>query len=223
MSNNQPGVRVGTSLDVAETTLRRGGVVAFPTETYYGLAVDPFNQGAVRNLFRVKNRDFSKPLLLLIEHETQLGSLVENIPALYKPLIKKYWPGPLTLIFKAKKHVSSQVTGNSGTVGIRISSHPLALAFVARMGQPITATSANISGKPPAKSVAEVVKMFGDTLDYILDGGETLAGLCSTIVGTRGTHLTLVRPGKIDITSDAKEQRLRLDRDTDCGDKVERG
>ena len=91
-------------------------------------------------------------------------------------------------------------TGNSGTVGIRISSHPLASAFVARVGQPITATSANISGQPPAKSVGEVTAMFGDSLDYILDGGETPAGLCSTIVGIKGRHLNLVRHGQIDLS-----------------------
>lgn len=199
MSNEHREVTVGTSMDYAEATLRRGGVVAFPTETYYGIAVDPFNQAAVSRVYRLKKRDQSKPLMLLIADEAQLGGLVRTVPSLYGPLIKKYWPGPLTLIFQAKASVSHLVTCNSGTVAIRISSHPLALALVARMGQPITATSANISGQPPAKSAGEVTAMFGDSLDYILDGGETPAGLCSTIVGMKGRNLNLVRQGEIDL------------------------
>ena len=103
------------------------------------------------------------------------------------------------VIFSAKENISSHVTCNRGTVAIRISSHPVATAFVGRVGHPITATSANISGKPPAKSASEVALMFGDTLDYILDGGETAAGLCSTIVGMKDDSLTLVRAGQIDL------------------------
>lgn len=200
MSKEQQGEIVGTSLEYAEATLRRGGVVAFPTETYYGLAVDPYNHAAVSRVYRLKRRDAAKPLMLLIAEEEQLCGLVKNVPSLYGPLIKKYWPGPLTLIFQAKSTLSCQVTGNSGTVGIRISSHPLAFALAARVGQPITATSANISGQPPANSVGAVAAMFGDNLDYILDGGETPAGLCSTIVGIKGRCLKLVRHGQIDVS-----------------------
>lgn len=201
MSKERRPTPVGSSLQEAEATLRRGGVVAFPTETYYGLAVDPYNQEAVAKIFQVKKRDLGKPLMLLIEQEAQLDNLVENIPVQYKPLIKKYWPGPLTLIFSAKANISAHVTCSKGTVGIRISSHPVALALVGRVGHPITATSANISGKPPAKSAGEVAQMFGDTLDYILDGGETAAGLCSTIVGLQDDRLSLFRAGQIDLFS----------------------
>ncbi|MFW2366931.1 MAG: L-threonylcarbamoyladenylate synthase [Desulforhopalus sp.] len=201
MSKEDRNGSVGASLDFAELTLRRGGVVAFPTETYYGLAVDPFNPDAVGKVFKLKKRDSAKPLMLLIENESQLSNLVEDIPPLYEPLIRKFWPGALTLIFTAASTVSSRVTGDSGTVGIRISSHPLALELVARMGQPITATSANISGLPPAKSASEVEEMFGSSLDYILDGGKTPAGLCSTIVGIKERSLTLLRPGQVELAA----------------------
>ena len=202
MSKERQAALVGSSLEYAAATLRRGGVIAFPTETYYGLAVDPYNKVAVSRIFRLKRRDAAKPLTLLIADEQQLGRLVKNVPALYVPLIKKYWPGPLTLIFQAKAGLSRQVTCENGTVGVRISSHPLAFAFVATVGQAITATSANISGQQPAKSVDEITAMFGDNLDYILDGGVTPAGLCSTIVKVRGRHLNLVRQGQIDLSLD---------------------
>ena len=174
--------------------------MAFPTETYYGLAVDPDCASAVTKLFVVKNRQEHKPLLLLIENKEQLETVVQNIPSVYWPLINKYWPGPLTLIFQAKKSVNLQITGNTGTVGVRISPHPVAQELVRRMGKPITATSANISGFPPARSAQDVVEMLGDTVDYILDGGQTEAGLCSTILTVQKSKLKLLRRGQIDLS-----------------------
>lgn len=193
---------VGTSIDLAVTYLRQGGIVAFPTETYYGLAVDPDCAPAVTKLFVVKNRQEYKPLLLLIEKKEQLENVVQKVPAAYCPLIKKYWPGPLTLIFQAKKTVNLQITGNTGTVGIRISPHPVAQELVKRMGKPITATSANISGLPPARTAQDVVEMLGDSIDYIVDGGQTEAGLCSTILNVQKGKLRLLRRGQIDLSEE---------------------
>jgi L-threonylcarbamoyladenylate synthase len=193
---------VGTSLDLAVTHLRQGGIVAFPTETYYGLAVDPDCAAAVTKLYMVKNRQRDKPLLLLIEKEEQLETVVQEVPPVYWPLIKKYWPGPLTLVFQAKTTLSQQVTGNTGTVGVRISPHPIALELVRRMGKPITATSANISGLSPARSAQEVFEMLGDKVDYIVDGGQTEAGFCSTILGVQNGKLTLLRRGQIDLSEE---------------------
>ncbi len=194
--------KIGSSLDRAVLYLRQGGVVAFPTETYYGLAVDPYCEAAVARLFRIKQRQTSKPLLLLIEKIEQLVSVVEEIPEEYVPLIEKYWPGPLTLVFQAKKNISGLLTGNSGTIGVRISPHKLAQALVKKMGMPITATSANISGFQPAKSAQEVVEIFGDKVDYVVDGGTTISGLCSTILGLQDSCLTLIRRGQIDVSGE---------------------
>lgn len=199
MSKRSSDDIVGTSLASAVARLRRGGVVAFPTETYYGLAVDPYCRSAVEKIFRIKMRSPEKPLMLLIEDTSFLDSLVEYIPQRYQPLMNKYWPGPLTLIFPAKALVCQMVTAKSGTIGVRISSNPVAQALVKKMGKPLTATSANISGAPPAKSAAEVLAMFGDTIDYILDGGETGAGLCSTILAIKENQLTVMRQGQIDL------------------------
>ncbi len=200
MSKNSSPAIVGTSLDLAVTLLRQGGIVAFPTETYYGLAVDPDCAAAVNKLYRVKKRQKDKPLLVLIEKMEQLETIVQEVPPVYLPLMKKYWPGPLTLVFQARKTMSQLITGNTGTVGVRISPHPIAQELVRLMGKPVTATSANISGLSPARSSQEVVEMLGDTVDYIVDGGETKAGLCSTILGIRQGKLFILRHGQIDLS-----------------------
>ncbi len=186
-------------LDAAVATLRGGGVVAFPTETYYGLAVDPENDLALEKLYRLKRRPPEKAILILVEDIVQLSEITRSIPPQFLPLMKKYWPGPLTLIFPAKDTLSQLLTGGSKTVGVRISPHPIAMHLVRGVGKPITATSANISGELPAKSPEEVEKIFGSDIDYIVDGGETAAGQCSTIVGLQDNALTLVRRGQIDI------------------------
>jgi L-threonylcarbamoyladenylate synthase len=164
------------------------------------LAVDPDRASAVARLFAVKKRQKHKPLLLLIENNAQLDTIVEDVPPEYWPMMDKYWPGPLTLVFPAKATVNPKITGGSGTVGVRISPHPIARELVRLMGKPITATSANISGHPPAQSAQDVVEMLGDKIAYTVDGGPAAAGLCSTIVGLQNGRLTLIRRGLIDLS-----------------------
>lgn len=201
MSDILDADRFGTSLERAAVVLRQGGIVAFPTETYYGLAVDPFCESAIARLFQVKRRPAHKPLLLLIDRVEQLPEVAAAIPHQYQELMAKFWPGPLTLIFPANKDLPGLITGNTGTVGVRISPHPIARRLIRATGKPITATSANLSHLMPAKTAHEVLTMFQDKLDYILDGGETAAGLCSTIVGLDGGQLILIRRGQIDLDS----------------------
>jgi L-threonylcarbamoyladenylate synthase len=206
MAEKMNRAMLGSSLDRAIECIREGGIVAFPTETYYGLAVNPFSLAAVKKLFQVKKRQADKPLLLLIENTAQLQSITENIPPEYVPLIEKYWPGPLTLVFPARKEVCKQLTGNSGTIGVRVSSHPIAAELVKRMGKPITATSANISGHRPACTAEEVATIFGKSLGYVIDGGQTPAGLCSTVLGIQGGKWTVVRQGQIDLSDELLQQ-----------------
>lgn len=198
-SNTHSSGRIGTSIDLAVQYLQQGRIVAFPTETYYGLAVDPSNPFAVERLYQLKNRPVNKPLLLLVSELESLQNIISDLPRAFKPLIAKHWPGPLTLIFPAADEVNPTVTAGTGTVGIRISPHEIASKLVSAFGSAITATSANISGLDPATTATEVREMFGDTIDYILDGGATPAGLCSTIVGIKNSQLTVIRQGKIDI------------------------
>ena len=189
--------QLSDELAQAVTCLQGGGIVAFPTETYYGLAVDPFNEKALRALFRLKARDIQKPILVLISSTGQLEEIVDSIPELYQPLMKDFWPGPLTLIFPGRKNLSPLLTGGTGTIGIRISSNTIAAELCRRWGQPITATSANISGMTPAACAEDAKEIFGSAIDCIVDGGRTPARRCSTIVGIRQSRLQLFREGQV--------------------------
>lgn len=195
----------GSSLERAATVLLQGGIVAFPTETYYGLAADPFCEPAVSRLFQVKRRPALKPLLLLIDRIEQLQEVAAEVPAQYQELMERFWPGPLTLVFPARKELPAVLTGNTGTIGVRISPHPVARELIRMTGRPLTATSANFSDLPPARTAREVQTMFQNSLDYILDGGETAAGLCSTVVGLEGGRMVLFRRGQIDLSDLLKE------------------
>ena len=179
--------------------IRGGSVVAFPTETYYGLAVDPFNRAAVLELFRCKRRPLDKPLLVLIDNVEQLPLLVRSVPECYGPLMHQYWPGPLTLIFPAREDIGPELTGGSGTIALRISSHPLARELVRLAAIPLTATSANLSGQPPPTTATEVECMFPSSLGYILDGGPTPGGPSSTVVGLEEGCLVVRRQGPVHI------------------------
>jgi L-threonylcarbamoyladenylate synthase len=191
-----------TTLSSAElaralAVIKAGGVVAFPTETYYGLAVDPFSRQALSRLFALKRRPPDKPVLTLIDKEEQLSLLASHVPDLYRPLMRAFWPGPLTLVFDAVPDLPVILTGYTGTVGVRISSHPIARQLVAAAGQPLTATSANYSGQLPALTADEVVDQLGLDVDLILQGGSTAGGSGSTIVGLAETGLVELRPGVI--------------------------
>ena len=187
------------SIERAVAEIRRGGIVAFPTETYYGLAVDPFNREAVSRLFAVKRRAPDKPILCLVPDREHLVRLIRTIPACYEPLMDAFWPGPLTLVFAANEEVPVILTGYSGTLGVRVSSHPLAYRLAQAYGGAITATSANYSGQPAAVSAAEVGDQLGPDVDFILDGGDTPGGLGSTLVGLEGEHPVLLRPGVVTV------------------------
>lgn len=179
----------------AAAVILQGGIVAFPTETYYGLAVDPFNEKALARLFELKKRDISKAILTLVDNEGGLSHLTDEIAPVYKPVMERFWPGPLTLLFPAKDGVSPVLTGDTGMVGIRISSHPVARQICSMVNLPVTATSANISGRQAAVSAWEVRCHFGEDVDLVLDGGRTKGGLGSTIVAAEGWSLKLVRNG----------------------------
>ncbi|MFW8601187.1 L-threonylcarbamoyladenylate synthase [Desulfobacterota bacterium M19] len=190
---------LASAVEEAAAVISEGGIVAFPTETYYGLAVDPFNRQALDRLFALKQRSLSKPVLTIIESQAQLPTISTGIPPCFNSLMARFWPGPLTLIFNARPELPPRITAASGTIGARISSHPLAQSLVRAVGRPITATSANISGQSPALDAARLRAIFGSGLDYILDGGFTSGGSGSTIIGCRDGEPCLLRPGAVKI------------------------
>lgn len=176
---------------------KKGGIIAYPTETFYGLGVDPFNESAIKKLFVLKGRDPDKPISILVKDKNMLLAVVEEIPPAAEKLIKKFWPGPLTIIFKAKKTVPSAITGNTGKIAVRISSNPITQKLLEIIDSPITTTSANPSGKKSPVIVKEVKDYFGDKIDLLIDGGLLSGKLGSTIVDTTERELKITRQGEI--------------------------
>jgi len=184
-------------LNRAVAVLNGGGIVAFPTETYYGLAVDPLNPLALNHLFSLKQRQISKPILTLVDGRESISSLAREIPILYEPLMKEFWPGPLTLIFEAKLNLPTLLTAGTATIGVRQSSHPFARQLLRAFGRPLTATSANISGRAAAVDAYEVKVQFGTNIDMVFDSGRTPGIVGSTIVGLERGRLKCIREGII--------------------------
>ena len=181
----------------AADMLRSGGVIAYPTETFYGLGVDAFNRDAITKVFSLKARPFDHPLLILIPDKASLSKYTKSIPEAAVPLMDAFWPGPLTLIFPAVSSLPKKLCAGTGTIAIRISPHPIAQALVEAFGGAITSTSANISGKPSPVSAEAVVEQFGKTVDLVIDGGKTAGEQPSTIVDVTTTPPRLVRKGAV--------------------------
>jgi L-threonylcarbamoyladenylate synthase len=186
------------ALNEAARLLRQGGLIAFPTETFYGLGVDPFNAEALERLFAVKQRQPDKPVLVLVAEQAQVTELAAEVPVVLQKLMIRFWPGPLTLVFPGRPTLPPLLTGGTGNIGIRQSPHPLASQLLHAFGGPITATSANRSGAPPATTAAEIQESLGAEIDLILDGGTTPGGAGSTLVGCdQGQQLCCLRVGVV--------------------------
>ncbi len=167
----------------AADVLESGGVVAFPTETSYGLGAVADNEAALKRIYEIKKRPADKPLLVIVDTTDRITELAEEIPREAEILMQRFWPGPLTILFPARKGLAWPLHCGTGRIGIRISDNPYAGALCSMLGRPVTATSANLSGMPPAASAAEVRNQLHDPApDFILDGGELQNGACSTII-----------------------------------------
>lgn len=162
--------------------LKRGGVIAYPTETFYGLGADAFNPAAVEKIFEIKGRAQRNPIPLIIGQVDMLEMLVAEIPANALRLIEKFWPGPLTLVFNASQRINPSLTGGTDKIGIRLSSHPLARKLSEGIYGPLTATSANLSGAGESTSASEVALGLNDRISCVVDGGETPGGKGSTVI-----------------------------------------
>ncbi|MDY6972362.1 MAG: L-threonylcarbamoyladenylate synthase [Thermodesulfobacteriota bacterium] len=178
--------------------LLSGGVVAYPTESFYGLAVDATNQEAIKRLFLVKELPTSHPVLILIPSLDLLEQYVDHIPSIAHRLIKAFWPGGLSLVFVAGPKVSPMLTAGTGKIGVRLSSHPVATALTGAIGVPITGTSANISGETACRNAGEVVASFREGVDLVLDGGETPGQMGSTVLDVTVHPARILRHGMID-------------------------
>jgi L-threonylcarbamoyladenylate synthase len=171
--------------------------VACPTESFYGLAVDPVNEAAVRRLFRAKRRAATEPILLLIPSVEALHDLVAHAPPVAWKLVQEFWPGGLTLVFQADPKVSCSLTAGTGTIGLRLSSHPVAAALARAVGGPITGTSANPAGQPACRTAQEVRASLGGSVDLILQSGEAGSRVGSTILDVTADPPRILREGMI--------------------------
>ncbi|MGH7888841.1 MAG: L-threonylcarbamoyladenylate synthase [Candidatus Binatia bacterium] len=185
------------NLSDAVAVLNRGDVIVFPTETLYGLGADALNFTAVEKVFHLKGRDPNNPFPLLVSDRSMLNSLVAEMPPLAEKLMARFWPGPLTIILPARKDIPRPLVNSTGGIGVRISSQPIATELVRLLGRPITATSANPSGQPGARTVAQARDYFAGQIDIFIDGGELASPTGSTVAEIVGDKLRIVRAGAI--------------------------
>ncbi|MFQ5672363.1 MAG: L-threonylcarbamoyladenylate synthase [Nitrospinales bacterium] len=185
------------ALKTIRGVLEAGGVIAFPTDTFYGLGADPGNERAVKKIFRIKRRPAHKPLLILVASRKQAAAVVEEIPPDAETLMQALWPGPLTLLLRARPVLPQSLTAGSGKIGVRLPASPFARQLIEHLGHPLTAPSANISGAENIRTATEVRQALGSTLDLIVDGGPTPGGKASTILDTTLSPPELLREGQI--------------------------
>lgn len=177
--------------------LKEGQVVAYPTETIYGLGADVQSKKAVKRVYDLKARDYGLPISILVADMKMLRGTVMEVPGNAIPLMRRFWPGPLTILFPASSLIPKGFVTNTGKVGIRLSSNTVASAIVEKFGNPITTTSANLSGFPPSLSVKHVQKYFGEKIPCIVDGGECDPSRGSTVVDIAEDTMRIIREGAI--------------------------
>jgi len=185
------------SIRLAGETIRNGGLVAFPTETVYGLGCDAFNADAAAKVFAVKQRPQFDPLIVHIADRTQLDKVARALPATAQQLIDQFWPGPLTLVLPKQRAIPDLVTAGLDTVAVRMPNHPVAQTLIREAGTPIAAPSANLFGYVSPTTAQHVADGLGRTIDLIFDGGPCPVGVESTIVSLVGPEPELLRPGSI--------------------------
>ena len=181
----------------AADLIRRGQVVGVPTDTFYGLAADPFNLAAIEEIYQVKGRPEDRALPVLVSSIEQAMTLGRDLPPLFLTLAQKFWPGALTLLVDASELLPLKITANKGRAALRWPGSAVVVALIDQLGTPVTGTSANISGHPSCSNADDLMMQLGDRLPLILDAGETGALLSSTIVDLSNGEWRIVREGLV--------------------------
>ena len=177
--------------------IQRGGLVAFPTETVYGLGADVFNSAAVERIFKVKGRPLDNPFIIHLWNISQLTSLARELPSHVQILAEKFWPGPLTLVLSRRQEINPAVSAGLPTVAVRIPNHPAAFAMLEAADTPVAAPSANLSGKPSPTESSHVEEELAGEIDAILDGGRCTVGVESTVLDLTRESPVILRPGGV--------------------------
>ena len=194
VSTREPDPQV---INAAVEVLKRGGLVAFPTTGLYGLGADALNPRAVERVFRIKQRDPDKPILVLIKDVSALKGIAIHVPEYASRLMAAFWPGSLTIILEARSMFPEVLNGGTGKIGIRVPKHPVARALVSAFDGPVTGTSANLSGKEGCSSVADLSPDLVQHLDLVLDAGQLKGGVGSTVVDATTDTPVVVREGAV--------------------------
>ncbi|HEY6118926.1 MAG TPA: L-threonylcarbamoyladenylate synthase [Pyrinomonadaceae bacterium] len=181
----------------AARIIAAGGVIAYRTDTFYGLGADPLNQSAVRAIRSLKGREEAKPILLLISDALEIDRFIASHSNRFDRVVEKHWPGPLTLIGVARLELPVELTAGSGTIGLRLPADENVRALIRMCGGALTATSANVSGNPPAQSAAEVEAYFPRGIDLIINGGNVTADKPSTVVDLSTVQPRIIREGAL--------------------------
>ena len=182
----------------AARVVRDGGVIAFRTDTFYGLGVDPFNRQALRKIKDLKGREENKPILIVISDAVEADRFISERSSLFEIVSARHWPGALTLVLKARDDIPSELTGGTGTIGVRLPDDSEVRDLVRACGGALTATSTNPAGAAPARTANDVVVYFPVGVDLIVDGGEALSDLPSTVLDVCGDVPRLIREGVLE-------------------------
>ncbi len=186
-----------SELEMGVQALRDGGVVAFPTDTLYGLGADVFNLDALQKVFDIKERPAGLALPVLIDSWKQFETVAADVTPVARTLAEKYWPGPLTLIVSKADAVPDLLTAGAPTVAVRVPDHPVPRALARMFGGPITGTSANRSGEPDLKSLEELTAQLGSRVDYVVAAGPAPMGMASTVIDITEDSPKLIREGAL--------------------------
>ncbi|HKY42397.1 MAG TPA: L-threonylcarbamoyladenylate synthase [Pyrinomonadaceae bacterium] len=189
----------------AAKIVAEGGVIAFRTDTFYGLGVDPFNAAAVAKIRELKGREENKPILLLLSDASIADRFIADRSKVFDETARKFWPGPLTIVGVAVANLPAEITAGTGTVGVRVPADDDVRELVRVCGGALTATSANPSGEEPARSAKEVIDYFSDRVDLVIDGGEVTATQPSTVLDVTTTPPRVVREGAIRFREDFQD------------------
>ncbi|ACZ61871.1 L-threonylcarbamoyladenylate synthase [Dehalococcoides mccartyi] len=197
MTHNRFNEDMENQITNAVRILKEGGVVIFPTDTVYAVGALARNTHAVNRVFDIKGRANTKGLPALIGDVSQINQVAKVFPELARKLAAEYWPGGLTLVLPKTNNIPLELTGGNETVAIRIPNQPAVIEMLKRIGEPITGTSANLSGCKSSLNAAEARSQLGDRVDFILDGGQVSGGVESTIVAVNNNELKIIRQGAI--------------------------
>jgi L-threonylcarbamoyladenylate synthase len=192
-----PAKPAAEAINKAAAIVKAGGVIAFPTRCLYGLGADAFNTEAVERIFKIKKRSLHNPILILIDQPDRLDRLVSEVSPAAARIMEHFWPGRITLVFRASEAVPQYLTAGTGKIGIRLPGHRVAAALVKALQTPLTGTSANLSGKPGCRRIEDLEFEIAGNLDLILDAGPLKGGPGSTVIDVTADKPQILRAGEI--------------------------